>query len=456
MFFEQFTTPGLGCFSYMTGCPLKGAAAVVDPRRDIGIYLEAAKSNRMRITHIFDTHVHADHVSGARELARATGADIYIHASAPVGYEAKKLSAGDTFDFGGVAIKILHTPGHTPNSISLLLTDVARDKDEPQILLTGDLLFVGDTGRPDLPGEEILDEQIRNLYDSLNKTLGDLPDGVEIYPAHGAGSLCGGGMSAKPHSTLGYERRANPRMRLKSFADFKKDVLSYLPMRPQSFSHIIATNLKGAPLLPLHDASDPALGVAEVEALIQQGAVALDLREMLSFAAAHIPGSINVDASSPPAPNWIGTVIPPGARLVLILNNNEEYQGRLTELRRIGYDDAAGFLENGIQAWINAGKDIQSLRFVSPAELRQRLASPKPPKVLDVRSQKEFEGEKIDSAQHLPFERLLSETVCPVAKDEESVVVCLSGYRSAIAASVLQARGCSRLSVLAGGMSAYR
>lgn len=455
MFFQQFTTPGLGCFSYMIGCPLKGTAAVVDPRRDIDIYLETAKKNRMRITHIFDTHVHADHITGTRELARATGADIYIHESAPVGYEAKKLSHGDLFDFGGALIKVLHTPGHTPNSVSLLVTDIARNKEEPQMILTGDLLFVGDTGRPDLPGEEILDEQVRNLYDSLNKTLGDLPDGLEVYPAHGAGSLCGGGLSAKPHSTLGYERRANPRMRLKNFEDFKKDVLSYLPMRPQSFSHIIATNMKGAPLLPLCDHSDPALKPAQAEALAQEGAVLLDLREMLSFAAAHIPGSVNVDASSPPAPNWIGTVVAPSSKIVLIMNNNDEYQSRLTELRRIGYDDVAGYLDNGIQAWINAGKNIQSLRFISPDELRQKLSAAKPPRVLDVRTLKEFEGKKIDSAEHLPFDKLLAGKACPASKEEESVVVCASGYRSAIAASVLQARGCSNLSVLAGGMGAY-
>lgn len=250
MFFKQVTTPGLGCFSYLIGCPLAGRMAVVDPKRDIAVYLEEAHAHGMKITHIFDTHVHADHISGARELSRATGADIYIHESAPVEYEAKKLSHGDVFDFGAAHLQVLHTPGHTPNSISLLVTDKARSE-KPQMILTGDLLFVGDTGRPDLPGEEILKEQIQNLFDSLNLTLGDLPDGLEVYPAHGQGSLCGGGMSAKPHSTLGYERLANPRLRLKDFEAFSQSILSQLPMRPQSFSHIIATNLRGAPLLPL-------------------------------------------------------------------------------------------------------------------------------------------------------------------------------------------------------------
>lgn len=454
MFFQQFTTPGLGCFSYMIGCPLKGVAAVVDPRRDIDIYVQTAKNNHMRITHIFDTHVHADHITGSRELARATGADIHIHESAEIGYEAKKLAHGDTFDFGNAAIRILHTPGHTPNSISLLVTDVTRSN-EPQMILTGDLLFVGDTGRPDLPGEEILDEQVQNLFDSLNKTLGDLPGSLEVYPAHGAGSLCGGGMSAKPHSTLGYERHANPRLRMDNFEEFKKDILSQLPMRPQSFSHIIATNLKGAPLLPLCNDKQPSLTVAQTEELARQGAVLLDLREMLAFAAAHIPGSINVDASSPPAPNWIGTVVAPGSRLVLILNNNEEYAAQLTQLRRIGYDDVQGYLDGGMPAWIAAGKDISRLSFISPAELKKKLGAATPPRILDVRTEAEFRGKRIDSASRLPFEKLVEDTACPTDKNAENVIVCASGYRSAIAASLLQARGCANVSVLAGGMGAY-
>ena len=184
MFFQQITTPGLGCFSYIIGCPLAGVAAVVDPKRDAAVYAETASRHGMRITHIFDTHIHADHISGARELARMTGASIYIHESAPVGYKAEKVADGDAFTFGNAALRVLHTPGHTPNSISLLVTNLSRSE-QPDMILTGDLLFVGDTGRPDLPGEDILDEQVRNLYDSLFRVLGALPDGLEVYPAHG-------------------------------------------------------------------------------------------------------------------------------------------------------------------------------------------------------------------------------------------------------------------------------
>lgn len=456
MYFQQTVTPGLGCFSYSIGCPLAGVMAVVDPKRDIQDYLDAAKAHGMRITHIFDTHVHADHVSGARELARATGADIYLHENADAGYEAKSVKHGDEFQFGAAHIKVLHTPGHTPNSISLLVTDKARS-DKPEMILTGDLLFVGDTGRPDLPGEEILDEQVQNLFDSLNTTLGELPDLLEVYPAHGQGSLCGGGMSAKPHSTLGYERIANPRLQLRDFAAFKKDILSHLPMRPQSFSHIIATNLKGAPLLPLAcDDAGRAFSAEESAGLKKEGAVLLDLRNSLAFAAAHIPGSIHVDGNQAQAPNWIGTVVTPGSRLLLILDRNEDFTARRTELRRIGYDEVIGYLDGGLEAWIRSGRDVERLPIMSTDELRRRIQEGKAPLVVDVRSKEEYAQWHLDDSVNLPFDELLAGSACPGAHDAERTVVCQTGYRAAIAAGLLQARGCSKVSMLAGGWGAFQ
>ena len=453
MYFQQVVTPGLGCFSYIVGCPRAGVMAVVDPRRDIDVYLQVAKEQGMRITHIFDTHVHADHISGARELGRASGADIYLHESAPVEYEIKKVKDGDEFKLGNAVLRVLHTPGHTPNSISLLVTDLARSE-QPAMILTGDLLFVGDTGRPDLPGEEILDEQIRNLYDSLHTTLGDLPGFLEIYPAHGQGSLCGGGMSAKPSSTLGYERVANPRLRLKNFAEFKADILGNLPMRPQSFSHIIATNIKGAPLLAPGGGRSGALTADQVEELQAKGAVVLDLRSALSFASAHIPGAINVDAAPPPAINWIGTVVAPGQSLVLVLRDEAEYPDRLTELRRIGYDDVRGYLEGGLGTWMAAGKDTGSVTHVPACALQARLAEPQPAIIVDVRSPAEYAQGHLEGAAHVPFEEILKGDCCVSDPDVERIVVCQSGYRAAIAASLLLSFGCCKVSVVAGGMGA--
>ncbi len=453
MYFQQITTPGLGCFSYIIGCPRAGVMAVADPRRDIDVYLAVAKERGMRITHIFDTHVHADHISGARELSRAGGADIYLHESAPVEYEVKKVKDGDQFKLGNAVLRVLHTPGHTPNSISLLVTDLARSE-QPAMILTGDLLFVGDTGRPDLPGEKILDEQICNLYDSLHTILGSLPDFLEVYPAHGQGSLCGGGMSAKPSSTLGYERIANPRMRLKDFAEFRADILGNLPMRPQSFSHIIATNIKGASLLADKGAQFNALAPGQVEELQAEGAVILDLRSALSFASAHIPGAVNVDAAQPPSINWIGTVIAPGKPLVLVLRDDDEYSGRLTELRRIGYDDVRGYLKGGMGAWLAAGKDTGSVVHVPACALKERLAEPEPAVIIDVRGPEEYAQGHLEGAVHMPFDEILKGRCCVSDPDVERIVVCQSGYRAAIAASLLLAFGCRKVSVAAGGLNA--
>lgn len=453
MYFKQITTPGLGCYSYLIGCPLAGSTAVVDPKRDIDIYLQLAAENGMKITHIFDTHVHADHISGARELSRATGAPIHIHQSAPIGYEAEKVGHGDMFKLGAAELEILHTPGHTPNSISILVTDAVRSP-MPQMILTGDLLFVGDTGRPDLPGEEIMAEQVRNLYDSLNKTLGALPDGLEIYPAHGQGSLCGGGQSAMPHSTLGYERVANRRLGLKDFDEFSKDVLSNLPMRPQSFSHIIAANLKGPSLLTADSQVKEGLSYHKALELKKGGALFLDLRNSLAFASAHIPGSLHVDGHKDQALNWIGVVVPPESSLVLILDQDADSEERLTQLRRIGYDKVEGWLKGGLPAWIAAGGEVEALPYISAGKLKAALSGPNPPEVIDVRTEREYASSKIPGARHVPFEKLLADPSCLGEPKGERVIVCQSGFRAAIAGALLQSRGC-RVSVIAGGMEAF-
>ena len=457
MYFEQIKTPGLGCFSYVLGCPASGAMAIVDPRRDIGVYLESANKHEMQITHIFETHVHADHISGARQLQHATGAKIYIHSSAPIAYQAEKLEHGDIFDFGGFKLKVLHTPGHTPNSISLLVSDQVRSP-APAMLLSGDLLFVGDVGRPDLAGSEILDEQIQNLFNSLNLVLGDLPQGLEVYPAHGQGSLCGKGISAKPYTTLGYERVANPVLQIKNFADFKKSVMENLPMRPQSFSHIISTNLKGPTLLnpcATQNWEEFAISPQDFAALSKQGHIILDLRDPLSFGAAHIAGSINISDNNPQAINWIGTVIPPNSSLLLVLDNPANFTLICTNLSRIGYDEVKGYLHGGMQAWINNGYELESLAHISASSLKQKLSEANPPLLIDVRTLPEYLNKHIENSLHLPFEQLLAEKNCPGDSAQEKVVVCQGGSRAAIAASLLQAQGCQKIKLLAGGINSF-
>ncbi|MCL1925836.1 MAG: MBL fold metallo-hydrolase [Syntrophorhabdaceae bacterium] len=453
MYFEQISTPGLGCYSYVIGCPLAGVMAVVDPRRDIGVYLRITEESGMRITHIFDTHVHADHISGAQELRASTGADIYIHESAPVKYEAKKLKHGDEFKFGYAVVRALHTPGHTPNSVSFLVTDLARSP-EPEMILTGDLLFVGDVGRPDLPGKEILDEQVENLYKGLYKTLGSLPDYLEVYPGHGQGSLCGQGMSAKPVTTLGYERLANPMLKYPDFEEFKHAILSKVTMRPRSFSSIIATNMNGAALLPKLDTAEYALSADKADEFRKAGATILDLRDMFSYGAAHIPGSVNVDFFGGLGLNWIGVAVPPGVPIVLVLPPGSSFEEMCVELQRIGYDMIKGWLKGGINAWVDSGRQTQSLSYISSSDLRARLAGPKPPAILDVRSPDEFKTMKIEGAVNHTFDRVL-EGICPVGPDVEAVVVCQGGFRANIAASLIQAQGRANISVLSGGMNAW-
>ncbi|MCL2294684.1 MAG: MBL fold metallo-hydrolase [Spirochaetes bacterium] len=455
MYFEQINTPGLGCFSYVVGCPVAGVMMIVDPRRDTDIYLHIADKNGMRITHIFDTHVHADHISGSQQLKAATNADIYIHENAPVEYEAKKLKNGDEFTFGKAHVRILYTPGHTPDSVSLLISDLARSG-KPEMILTGDLLFVGDVGRPDLPGKEILDEQIKNLYNSLYKVLGELPDYLEVYPGHGQGSLCGQGMSAKPYSTLGYERLANPMLGYSDFTDFKQAVQSNLPMRPQSFSGIIRGNLgKVAVTDNNEDVSKYALAADQADELRKSGTVLLDLRDALSFSAAFIPGSIHVDASNSAMLNWIGTAVPPNTPLILILPHDKSFEEMRLELQRIGYDMVKGWLKGGLDTWLRKGLKTQRLPHISVSELKEFLAEDTPPTLIDVRSPKEFAEVKIDSAINLPLNNILEKDFDPGTLAKESIVICKSGFRAGIAASLLGAQEYRDLKILSGGMDAW-
>ena len=451
MYFNQIAVPGLGCLSYVIGCPAARTMAVVDPKRDIQDYLDIAREEGMQITHVFNTHVHADHISGDQELRLATGADIYIHESAPVEYPHNPLKEGDRFDLGAARIEVLHTPGHTPNSISLLVTDKIRSP-EPEMILTGDLLFVGDIGRPDLPGAEILDEQVQNLYNSLYVKLVDYPDHLEVFPAHGQGSLCGKGMSAKKSSTLGYERRANPMLQFPDFAAFKADVMSAFPMRPKSFTHIINTNLKGAVTLDTCP-MDKRLTPKQFQEHIDDGAVIIDARDSAAFGGFHIPGSINIGFEKQLA-NWVGMVVAPESEIVLVVDDQEDYDRMVTELHRIGYDLIFGYLSGGIMAWLMGGYPVEQLEQTSPQQLFKEMKQ-KDVKIIDVRTPAEWYTGHIEGAEHLPLSDILDQKLPECGKDEAIVLQCGTGYRSNIAASLLQQAGFSHVKSLAGGLFAW-
>ena len=263
MLFRQFKVEGLGCYSYLMGCPRAGVAFVVDPERHVNQYLRTAEQQGVRITHVFDTHLHADHISGAVELAAKVGADIYVHPKVEAKYPHNMVKAGDRFVFGVAQIEVIETPGHTPNSITIAVSDTSRTP-ETMLLLTGDLLFVGDIGRPDLAGEDLLEQQIQGLYHSLYTTLSRFPDWTEVYPAHGEGSLCGKGMSSKPMTTLGFERKHNPLLNEMPLDEFRRTMTAGFQIRPMGFAQIVTRNQDGpAALSSLREVRRLSMGEIE-------------------------------------------------------------------------------------------------------------------------------------------------------------------------------------------------
>jgi len=450
MFFKQIKVEGLGCLSYVIGCPLDGRAFVIDPKRDVDDYIEIASENNLAIAGIIETHVHADHISGAQELHARTGADIYIHEHAGVAYEHRQLKNGDTIEIGNVLLEAVHTPGHTPHAVTLAVTDKSRG-DEPEMLLTGDLLFVGSIGRPDLAGGELLDEQIKNLYQSLHTALGRFQDLVEIYPAHGEGSLCGSGLSAKPSSTLGYERKNNIYFQL-SFDAFRGELTRTTPFRPKNFSHIISTNKKGARLVSLLP-QPVKLGAADVIRAVDEGAQVIDLRDATSFGGAHIPGSINI-GFTPQSATWMGTVVDPEASLVLLTGNPQDIGPATALFRKAGYDRITGFVI-GLSDWISRGEETGFLPQLSIHALSRVLEKYDNHHVVDVRRPDEVAAGHIHDAEALPLNELIKKGV-PHGKDDHISVVCGSGYRSNIAGSLLKSWGYKHVYSVIGGMNAWR
>jgi len=451
MFFKQFVVEGMGCLSYLIGCPGAGVCCVVDPKRDVQDYLDVARKNGMRITHVFETHVHADHVSGNLELRSRTGADIYFMKGSPVQFDHNVVKEGDSIELGNAKLEFIRTPGHTPYAMSILVTDKSRSKD-PWLVLTGDCMFVGDVGRPDLAGAELIDEQVKNLYDSLYNKLGSLPEGLEVFPAHGEGSLCGKGMSAKSSSTIGFEKKNNRLLSL-SWEDFQTEFKQNFPERPKSFSQIISTNLSGPPLLDRCPVVRD-LSPVQLKDEIERGATVLDTRDAAAFGGVHIPGSINIGFANQTA-NWIGMVIDPESELVLIVTDEAAYENMCRQLHRIGYDRIIGFLYGGISSWQEMGFSIGHLWQISAAELKKKLEDHDYTHFFDVRTPAERTSGFIEESKHLPVTELLKAPP-DIAKDEEIIVTCGVGYRGNIAASVLQSGGFQHVHSLAGGMKAWK
>lgn len=449
MYFEQFYLGCLAHASYMLAS--EGEAVVVDPQRDVELYLKAAADQGVTIRHIFETHLHADFVSGHQELAARTGAKIYMGAQAGAAFPHVAVSDGFELKFGKASIRVLETPGHTPESICLVVTDPEKSMD-PWAVLTGDTLFIGDVGRPDLSPKHTPAELAGLLYDSLHQKLMTLPDKVLVYPAHGAGSLCGKNMRAERSSTIGTERLTNYALQIKSREEFIQKLTSNLPARPEYFAKDAEINRTGATALsdlgPLR-----AISPQELRKMLNDGEIGLDVRSGDEFAAGHVPGSINIALSGQFA-SWAGTVLGLTSHPVLIADTEQQIEEARLRLARVGIEVLDGHLQGGVAGWKAAGLPIATIAQISPQQLQGKLESGDV-QVLDVRREPEWDAGHIENATWWPLDNF---KVSPPEIDRESplAVHCKSGYRSMIATSLLERAGFKNIVNVAGGFDAWQ
>ena len=449
MYFEQFYLGCLAHASYLLGS--QGEAVVVDPQRDVDLYLKAAEEHGLTIRHIFETHLHADFVSGHKELAARTGAKIYFGAQAGATFSHVAVHDGFELRFGTARIAVLETPGHTLESISLVVTDDEKPQ-KPWAVLTGDTLFIGDVGRPDLSRTHTPEQLAGLLYDSLHDKLLKLPDEVLVYPAHGAGSLCGRNMRAERSSTIGTERLTNYALQVQGRDEFIKQLTSNLPARPEYFLQDAEINRGGAPALA--DLPDlKAISPAELKALLGESVMALDIRPGDQFAAGHVPGSVNIPLSGQFA-SWAGSILGLSSRPVLIADTPEQLSEARLRLARVGIETERGYLEGGIAGWTRAGFELATLREISVQELQEQLSANRI-SALDVRREGEWMAGHIDGAAWWPLDRF---RVAPPEVDLSVplAVHCQSGYRSIIACSLLQRAGFQNVVNISGGFGAWQ
>jgi hydroxyacylglutathione hydrolase len=455
MIFKQFYLNCLAHASYLIGDEETRTAAVVDPRRDIAPYLEEAEQHGLHIRHVFLTHFHADFIAGHLELRDRVGATIYLGARARAEYGFTPLADGDSVEFGRVRLTTLETPGHTAESISILVFDLERDPLHPHAVLTGDTLFVGDVGRPDLRaslGWSAADLG-RLLFESLHTKLMTLPDQTLVYPTHGAGSLCGRNISSDTFSTIGVERRSNYALQPMTQDAFVSVVTADQPDAPAYFTYDAVLNSKERPTLeailkrvltPL-----PLLRVLEMQ---RAGAQVLDVRDPVEFADGHLAGSINIGLGGQYA-TWAGTVLDASRAIVIVAEPGREEEAA-TRLGRIGFDSVAGYLEGGMQSLESRPDLLARTERLTAGLLAEDLRLPAPPLVVDVRSPREWNTKHIDGSLNLPLNHL-EERLQEIPRDRTVVVACAGGYRSSIAASLLQRQGLDRIVELAGGMAAW-
>jgi glyoxylase-like metal-dependent hydrolase (beta-lactamase superfamily II)/rhodanese-related sulfurtransferase len=449
MQFKQFY---LGCLAHASYLLVSsGEAIVVDPQRDVEIYLEAAKEHNATIRHIFETHLHADFVSGHKELAARTGARIYIGPNSGATVTHVEVRDGFELRVGTARIKVLETPGHTPESICLLITDEEKSS-EPWAVLTGDTLFVGDVGRPDLSKAFTPPVLAGMLYDSLHNKLLTLPDHVTVYPGHGAGSLCGRNLGTARSSTIRTERLTNYALQIKDREQFIQQLTTNLPPRPEYFPQDAQINRAGAATLSELPALNP-IAAEELKPLLEQGIVTIDVRPGDEFAAGHVPGSISLPLNGQFA-TWAGTLIGLTSQPVLIAETPEELAEARTRLARIGLDEERGYLLDGVKGWKNAGFELTSFEQMTVRNLSRDLQS-NGRQVLDVRRRPEWEVGHIEGTTLWPLDEFRA-SLPKLDHDAPTFVICKSGYRSLIACSLLRRAGFKNVINVIGGFDAWQ
>ncbi|HJQ33902.1 MAG TPA: MBL fold metallo-hydrolase [Pyrinomonadaceae bacterium] len=452
MYFKQFYLGCLAHASYLVGS--EGEAAVIDPQRDVAQYVEEATAQGLKIKYVVETHLHADFVSGHRELAARTGAEIVIGARAGARFPHRAVKDGDELRVGRVVLRVLETPGHTPESISLVITD-GEASDAPQKVLTGDTLFVGDVGRPDLAGARgYTPQQMAGmLYESLHGKLLKLDDAVEVWPAHGAGSMCGRNISKETSSTIGQQRRFNYALAPMERDEFVRLLTTDLPEAPAYFSADAEINREGA--APLDAIRRPApLIPQQVVAYANLGYVVLDVRTAAEFGAGHVPGALNVGLGGQFA-SWAGALIHLGSPVIIVADTDEQVDEAVTRLARVGHESVRGYLRGGMKAWREAGYEASVVEQISVAELRRMIEEQTDLQVLDVRRPAEFNAGHAPTAWNVPLSPRLREEAARLDPARPLAVICAGGYRSSAATSLLRPLGFQSLYNVEGGTGAW-
>jgi len=445
---QFFVGDGISHLSYLVATETK--AIVIDPKRDIEDYIEEAKKLNIKIEAILITHLHADYISGHLELAKKTGAKIYLPEKSNSSIEHIPLKEGDKLEIESVRIEVLDTPGHTPEHISFVFYDLSRGE-EPIAIFTGDTLFVGDVGRPDLfPNKK--EELAEALYHSLQKIM-KLPDFVEVYPAHSAGTLCGKALSSKRSTTIGYERKFNKLLQIKDINEFKKVLLDGMPPVPDHFKRCAGINRNGATLL--EDLPKPeAIELTEFEELAKDRLI-VDLRSYTAWAGGHIPNSLSFDFKSmPPSSLFAGWILPPDKEILFIADNKEDIDEATIKFRRVGIDLEIGYLDGGFNTWLKAGNKVKSYPVISVDVLDKWLKEGKEVEIIDVRNPSEFANGSIENAKNIPLPDLRYRYE-ELPKDKPLILVCGIGPRGSISASILESKGFENMYILAGGMTAW-